>query len=72
MSKIDKKALKNFKTYAKQLQVGISQSYAEKMSSLVVIDYENQKIKLCERRIEIEEKILAEIQEQIKKVSKRK
>ena len=65
MNRTDKKYLKNLETYRKQLEIGISQSRNEKMFYRVEIDFNKEKMKLCQQRIEQEQSILDDINKQI-------
>lgn len=70
MNRTDKKYLKNLETYAKQLQLGISQSRTEKMFYRQEIEFNHEKMKLCEKRIQQEQSILDDINIQIEQFKK--
>ena len=70
MKRTDKKYLANLETYCKQLEIGISQSRHEKMFYRVEIDFNKDKMKLCQKRIKQEQSILDDIKKQIEDFTK--
>ena len=70
MNRTDKKYLQNLETYIQQLKVGISQSRHEKMFYRVEIDFNKDKMKLCQKRIDQEQSILNDIEKQIEDFKK--
>lgn len=70
MNRTDKKYLENLQTYCKQLEIGISQSRNEKMFYRLEIEFNKDKMKLCQKRIGQEQSILDDIKKQIEDFTK--